>query len=380
MKYYWEFLKKQKKIIIFLVVLWYNYIKLLFKLGVDKIKRINLKRKKWLENRSRKIQNRIRKRNLKAKREKFKKNKINNKRVYLAPQVFSIVNNTKESSRYINRIMNKIADKRIGQAFYFDLSMVTDITCDAIMYMIAIMNNVKYKKVLKYSFYGNKPKTEEARNLFNESGFLKYVDSNEKNIFRCSNKIQIISGNKVDTKVVADICDFVNKSCNTKNKFTKKLYAMIIELMTNTVQHAYNKNGLFDNYWYIFVEDRENIIKFVFLDIGEGIASTVKMKIMEKILKDKSDSELICSAFKGEGRTETGESHRGKGLPDIAQECINGRIENLQVYSGKGICKIINGKYENYDLEEKYEEIYGSLFTWDINKKNIKEEFKIDGN
>ena len=215
MKYYWEFLKKQKKIIIFLVVLWYNYIKLPFKLGVDKIKRINLKRKKWLENRSRKIQNRIRKRNLKAKREKFKKNKINNKRVYLAPQVFSIVNNTKESSRYINRIMNKIADKRIGQAFYFDLSMVTDITCDAIMYMIAIMNNVKYKKVLKYSFYGNKPKTEEARNLFNESGFLKYVDSNEKNIFRCSNKIQIISGNKVDTKVVADICDFVNKSLPT---------------------------------------------------------------------------------------------------------------------------------------------------------------------
>ncbi len=382
------FSKVIKLVISKITILWYNIEWLMLCMGVKHIKRLTPKRKKWLENRSEKIQSNLEKINT-EKRKKEYKNSDEYKKIkkfkenqcrFLAPETFSIVNNTDESSKYINNIMYKISKRQIGQSFYFDLSKVTDITCDAIMYMIAIMNNVKYKKLFKYSFFGNKPLSEQAKNLFNESGFLKYVDSNEKGIYVNNNKIQIISGNKVDINVVANICDFVNMSCKTKKRFTQKLYAMIIELMTNTVQHAYNKKSLFDNYWYIFVENGEDTLKFVFLDIGEGIASTVKKKFKEVYIKEKTDSELIYSAFKGEKRSETGESHRGKGLPDIAQECINSTFKNLQVFSGTGIFRISDGEYYNYDLTEKHEEIYGTLFTWEISKIGIKEEYKIDRN
>lgn len=366
----------------------YNFSCHNFVIGGSPIKKLKAKRKKWLEFRNNKLRKKVHK--LKKKEKRLKRylelqeiaNRVYNKKrdtfIATAPEVFSIVDNTEETISYFNRIINELSKRNFDELFYFDLSKVTSLTIDAVMYISAILRNIKGGKVYRYSFTGNEPLNDSAKNFFRESGFYGYVKSNVINIESSSNKLQIISGNTVDVDVVKTVCDFVNKVCRTRLSFTYQLYDILIELMTNTKQHAYKgKDVLFVNHWYVFVEDYNNVVKFVFLDTGEGIPGTIHKKWYESLPFLINDSSLICSALKGEFRTETRSENRGKGLPALSEYCINGRFKNLQVYSGSGYCKVLENNDGPYMLCDVNDKIFGTLFCWEICKDNIMEEYKI---
>lgn len=342
--------------------------------GVREIKKLNRKRKKWLEERNkRKKTKRKVKKNRNRKKKSYKKDNLIKIR---APKDFSVINNSKETIEYFNKIINIMNSKRVNLRIFLDMIYIENLTIDAIMYTIAIIKNYKYKNVFKYSFCGNTPREVNSRVLFNESGFFKYVNSSNSILSHNSRKIQIRSGNKVEPSCVKYICDFINISCGTKKIFTQNIYNMIIELMTNTVQHAYNsENLLFFNSWYVFVESQDDCIKIVFLDTGEGIPKTVKKKLREKVPFLKNDSKLIYSSLNGEQRTETNNSYRGKGLPSIADKFIGGYMENLVVFSGAGSCSIEDWNRKVYELKDLEDELFGTLFCWEINKNKIQEEF-----
>lgn len=365
-----------------LVEIWYNLLYLLYKIGGITIKKLHLKQKEWLEYQCKKRLLQISKQK-KRKREEGKRkysslNTKENKYIAEAPEVFSLVDNTEKTVAYFNKIISEIEKRKFSELFYFDLSKVTYLTIDAVMYIIAILRNIKGKKIFKYRFSGNQPVNEEARRLLKESGFFQYVKSDETNIIPNSSKIQIISGNVADPDVAKLICDFVNNACKTKIRFTSALYETLIELMTNTIQHAYkSKKNMLVNQWYVFVEDNNDKIKFAFLDTGEGIPRTIYKKWSEKIPYMTNDSKLIHSALKGEFRTETRSKNRGKGLPKIAEDCMESKITNLQVYAGSGCCKIIDDNNNPYILQDVNSNIFGTLFCWEIDKTNIKKEYKV---
>lgn len=350
-------------------------------LVVREIKKLSRKRKKWLERRNKRKKTKskiIKKRNRKKRKKLHKKYNLTKVR---APENFSVINNSKETIEYFNNIIDIMNSKKVNLKIFLDMMYIKNLTIDAIMYTIAIIKNYKYKNVFKYSFSGNCPREVNSRVLFNESGFFKYVNSSNSILSHNSRKIQIRSGNKVEPSCVKYICDFINISCGTKKIFTKNIYNMIIELMTNTVQHAYNsKKMLFFNSWYVFVEAQDDYIKIVFLDTGEGIPKTVRKKLREKVPFLKSDKKLIYSSLKGEQRTETNNSYRGKGLPSIADKFNGGCLENLVIFSGAGSCSIEDWDRNLYELNDLEDELFGTLFCWEINKNKIQEEFINDYN
>jgi hypothetical protein len=146
---------------------------------------------------------------------------------------------------------------------------------------------------------------------------------------------------------------------------------MIIELMTNTKQHAYNdtKRKFTTTDWYVFARHdiESNSVRFIFLDTGEGIPSTVKKTFRETLpIIGKSETSYIQSALEGELlRTRTGKTYRGKGLPKIYSFYKEGIIKDLTIISNYGYF----GSKRSNDINQK---LNGTLFYWELSKGTVQ--------
>lgn len=299
-------------------------------------------------------------------------NQIKKEKAFIAPQVFSIIDNTEETIAFLTGILNEIKLQRLGQKFYIDCSMVERVTIDALMYIIAIVYNIKTNAKMRYEFRGNLPKNREARRVFTDSGYLKFFESARIELTDRTDNIQIRTGKKNEPLIAKEICAFT-KSIFGHNYDTIFIYNIMIELMGNTFSHAYVENHLLSPRWYFYAEADSNAttIEFTFIDVGEGIPTTMNKRLFENHIK--SDGELIMSALKGGNRSSTKLVNRGLGLPYLLKECEDNKFDKFSVLSGFGHCFWDNesGSMQMCSTRNK---VLGTVFTWKI----VKEECKND--
>lgn len=294
-----------------------------------------------------------------------------------APKELSVFDATESSLSFFESVMNTIKQCKFRSTLYFDLSQVEFITPDAVMYLIAIINNTKKLRVYEITCEGNMPKDPTAKEVFQDTGFLKFVYAPYSRKLNDSTKhMKIQNGTDADSTLAGAFCEFVHNKCGKDYTDTKRLYPMIVELMTNTHQHAYNTTSNSDGHlemycnWYIFAQDIGDAIHFVFLDTGIGIPRTVARKLHETVsdfFNANNDSVYLESALKGDySRTETRLNYRGKGLPGIYEDCQNGQLCNLKIISCKAKC-IMNAdaSITTQGINSYFE---GTLFSWDIAK------------
>ena len=329
----------------------------------------------WLKRRNRKIL---------KKRAKFKKTKKNKKKKlqevdyrhgdkFIAPQNFSIINNPEETNFFLNSIIKHRTKQKRNAVFNLDFSNVKDVTVDAIMHIIAIITDSRttYYRTYNYTFEGSLPKDKIAQKVFKQSGFLDYVNYDGDEIKPQSDKIRIIQGKKILPDIAKQVCIFIQERCRLDKKDTNPLYEVLIELMGNTNQHAYREDerrGKTQRQWYLFAEERDDSVSFVFLDTGVGIPQTVHKQLLERVRM--SDADYIKSALNGDFRSETKQRDRGKGLPQINECCRKGILEEVYVIAGKGICKInVDNERNHYSVVELNNKMKGTLFGWKIIKR-----------
>lgn len=289
-----------------------------------------------------------------------------------APDHFSIVNNKEETLLFFNHAITEMERCSFHQDIFFDLKPIKTISPDAIMLLIALVKNIKRCKMMRAVCRGNLPDDPEARAYIERSGFYSYVKVHRplpQPDLKAA--IQISSGHEVDPALIGNICSFVSARAELPERLhTKGLYQIITELMTNTIQHAYTNGGPMDNRWYIYVEDSETTIQFIFLDTGVGIPSTIKVNFFEKVVQtlgsNANDAKLISSALKGDYRSETGERHRGKGLPNIYDASKTDRISKLNIISGYGQC-MVDAKCAIIESSSSIN-FPGTLFCWQFDK------------
>ena len=348
----------------------YNIVKN-FRRLLTSLKKLSEKKKLWLISKNKSIMKRLRKKNKKPKNVPCSPTTnvcAQANRGLVAPKEFSIIYNSNETLSYFNKVIHTINSAKVNQKIFFNLMFVEVITIDSIMYLISIIKNMLKIKTFNIHCSGNVPKNELARKILENSGFYDYLSPQYKLNNVRGDKITIKSGREADPVLAGEICEYVQQHYNLTSLHTKDLFTMIIELMTNTRQHAYTNNSYMKNKWYIFAEDRDKYIQFVFLDTGAGIPNTIKTNFIEKV-RDKisnADAYFIASALKGEYRTETGLSHRGKGLPEIRNRVKNKKISDFYIVSGSGMCSIDSDKQiQEIKLAS---DLTGTLFYWRINK------------
>lgn len=349
-------------------------------MGGISIKKISRRKREWLESRNQKLKRYhsriICKSRINCNHNPLSEEQVNNPIDYIndrkiysepAPEVLSFINNTDDTAAFFNRFLLELKKHHYNRAFRFDIKNVLEITIDSLMYILAITRNFKGINNLNYSFYGNQPLALQPKKLLNESGFYGYVYGDERHFKPNSNRIHILNGNTTDRDVAAYICDFIVSNYREIRAVTSPVYKVLIELMSNTVQHAYvSKVNSFKNHWYIYVEDLEDRFRLVFLDTGVGIPNTTTKRLIEPIFGIK-DSKMILSALHGENRSETRQYNRGTGLPKVLDYTRNKYVRNFNIYSGKGKCVTTTPKndIQLFDYKNDFE---GTLYSWEIVK------------
>ena len=303
--------------------------------------------------------------NLKSKSPKKEKSLKIEQIKFVAPKNFSIINNSTEILLFFNEINNKIKKcKHDYLKIFIDMSNINEMTVDALIYLIALIKNIKKEYKGTFSFSGNIPLDEKCSRIVKESGFLDHMQSTNIETLISSKKIQIRSGNNVDAKMSSQICDFIHKITNTTRKDTKVLYNIIGEMMNNAVHHAYDENDEYAQKWLLYAEKSEDKFKFTFLDTGLSIPKTIYKKFFTGDYF-KSDYKIVVDAFNGYMTSQTKKSYRGKGLPSIKESVIKGDVTKLNVISNKACCEF--HKYENeniiYDLDGP---LNGTLYYWEM--------------
>lgn len=300
--------------------------------------------------------------------------------VFSAPLKFSIIKNANETCKFLKKLTDFLKTKSTKNVIVFiDLFNVQYMTTDAVMYLLAIICNMKNRTERKISFKGNQPKDAEACKLLQQSGFFRFVKSAATRINQNGNNVQIISGQDVNGEIIKELVEFINRNCFTKIKFTQELYDVFVELMNNTVQHAYDKSEILsERNWYLYASANKEKIKIVFLDTGLGIAETVHRDWGEyfRDIARKDDGYYVESALKGEFRSRTGKKYRGNGLPAVYNYSKRDEVNRFQIHTGKSISKVQNNG-ELYSKEAE-QPLYGVLYYWEIKKEKIGKEYMYD--
>ena len=347
----------------------------------NSLKKLSNKQKQFLLAKSKKE---MRKR-IKKNRQKKLKIKIENSQEYYktikqayiekrvkAPIILSVFDNCSETLGFFAEVSKTISSLNVSGKIYFDLSDVEQVSVDAIMYLIAIITNTKRIRSLKINCAGNIPKNSEARKTLENCGFYKYVSPQYQIKDKSStDHINITRGKEADPILSREICDFVHQHSKNDRISTKSLYTMIMELMANTKQHAYNGDENMQNNWYVFVEDTSSFLHFIFLDTGSGIPNTVRKKSLFEKIKNKmnlDDAFFIAEALTGvELRSETNLNYRGKGLHEIYNRVLTDYISDFSIISGFGKCSVSSeGKIEKTKLSSN---LTGTMLCWKLLKK-----------
>lgn len=293
----------------------------------------------------------------------------NHKQVtFTPPNVFSLVKNPHDTIDFINNFIDELHHKQNNKHFHIDSKDVNYVTVDALIYLLALINNSYLNKAMHYSFSGSFPSDDSARKVYEESGFTKYVRAPFSIQPGETDRICIEIGHGNKAAIAKRICDFVCAKLGlTKRKSTQPLYKALIELLSNVYYHAYSLEEPLQKRWYIYAEHIDNYVRFVFVDTGNGIVKTVRKKLREKFKLllgvSLNDGKVLSSVFDGEFRTQTKLLYRGNGLSTVYDQVYNGPFKNFQVISGKGICKInnLNGiTSENIGVD-----LIGTLYTFD---------------
>ena len=337
--------------------------------------RWNRKTKKWKDDHSGRKHQKANAKRHKTKQgccRYFNKRKLfreNNKTIVVVPKRFSLIENTEETMSFFMDFVSLIQERMYRTEFYIDSRSVEYATVDALIYLIAILQNDSVNIEMKYRYSGNFPKNADARKVYQESGFTSYVQSKIKELPHNTEKMKIVSGAKNDANVSKQFCEFVMQKLHKERREVAALYVIFIELMSNVYHHAYNNNFIAKR-WYMYAEHIDDHVRFVFVDTGMGIAKTVRKNFKEKIesLVKINDGDLLKSTFKGDFRTRTNEIYRGNGLSTVREKVLVGMFENFQVISGSGKC-IIGSQIkseEHLKSVNYHNKIYGTVYTFDF--------------
>ena len=318
---------------------------------------------------------------MRKKKKKKSNNKISNKIPTLkilnfkAPSIFSFLLNQEEFLTFINKLKDyKYKNSRLYQ-INIDLNNVTYLDQLSITILISVLEDLIKWNV---KFVGNVPLNFYTQELLDKSGFFEHVKDLDTGLYskisRSQNFILKIGENSIDSKMLGDLIkDCVFKITGKESHF-RKLYTVLMEIIPNTIEHAYSKSNSIKKSWFLGIEYivKDNKVLFTFVDNGFGILNTIYKLPEQRTLELKqltSEPLILEGVFNKEYNSRLKDENRNKGLPIIKSIFNEGYIKNLKVFSNKaGIC-FNEPKYIKLTNEFK-----GTLFYFEIDIECINKK------
>ena len=284
-----------------------------------------------------------------------------------APINFSFINNTDELLKLFDDGTQYIARKR---RLNFDLKNIGSLTSDAIAVFCSKLTDPKYSKGVQLS--GNAPKTPELKEMFLGSGFYDHVISSKKpQRVETNYLLHKVSNKKTDTAIAKTATDFAAKHTFKDQRKFRQVYEVLIELMSNTNNHASPIcDGFYDWWLYVFYDKQTNVTSYSFLDFGIGIfRSKPFTKYRDFILftykKPKSTFEMANDLLEGRITSRTGLDERGRGFTCITRNAAHQSFQKFIIISNNVYIDV-----KNKCSHELNREFNGTFVYWEICNAN----------
>ncbi len=325
------------------------------------------KKRQRFANRLKKIRRRKLHFHINEKRKGLLKPKKPNKfQTITVPSNFSLVNNSEEVLEFFARA-KKLLSNRIQ--LKFDLSEVTQMTPDSIALLVGSITDDRFSRGL--SVAGNAPRKKALKRLLIESGFYDHVVSSDPKprrhnsaLFHQKNKF------KVENDVAKSVCEMAVKHTFGSNEKFTPIFAIIIECMANTLNHANLDKPRKYRWWlFLYTNPDTKVSSFCFFDLGVGIFESLPVqnyirRFMTK-LSFQSNLDLLDDLFAGKISSRTKKKERGKGIPEIYEHSKHPLIRNFVLIANDVYCNLETG--ENIKNEHP---LMGTFLYWELHPNN----------
>ncbi len=284
-------------------------------------------------------------------------------RIVKVPNNLSLLDNTEIVLEFVQKCKAFINEK--VDDLIFDFSNVTEISVGSMALFLSLIQDLNSDGI---TARGNLPKDERARDEFLKSGFLRFFRSIIKVRTKYQNAILVQDEGKINQETSAPEVEESMLTVFGKATRNGKLQGMIIEIMTNAVNHAFSSSYKHTK-WYlsIFHEIEKNKVKFCFVDNGKGILNTIRTKYFG-LDKTWDPETVIIKAFEGIYGSRTRQGERGTGLIAIKAALSENIISKLKVLTND-----LFYDFETQKVTHLKNNFNGTFYFWELDTscKNV---------
>lgn len=292
-----------------------------------------------------------------------------------APSDFSLINNEKETLKFLHGLQDCLSNK---QKVLVRLDDVAVLSTEAILVLLS--NMVRFK-VAGIDFNGTRPDNKEVRHKLDASGFFEHLygvnQGDEQFVFKkMSNQIYTHGQKTVASEEADELIKYASEMVWGEPRRCPGAQKTLLELMHNTHDHAGELKG--EKHWWLSVEhnNKKREVTFSFIDFGVGIFRSLENKSPEEPLAGALDYMLKLFPFAQtqveklrlilEGKvqlTQTNEYYRGKGLAKIYDMYKHNKISSLSIISNHAS---VNADKSDFHVMKK--EFVGTFVSFTINQ------------
>lgn len=292
--------------------------------------------------------------------------------VWLAPKEFNLTN-----VGYRSALLTSLSDLRHmlrkNNQVCIDFSETQRMVADGTLLFLAELRRLIKHAKGKLVITCIPPKNDKVAQVLQQINFYSLIGFTSDIIPKDEDVVnwRFAHGHKVEGERYEDVLSEYDGDIAIQ--LQESLFTGITEAMTNVLNHAYliprddGTDITNSREWWMFSQAKDGEITVAFLDLGAGIPRTLPLKkpdLWKKILLfgKRNDSRVIQYAVK-DSISRTNESHRGKGLGQIAR--VIDQVENgeMKILSNYGALSRSNKvmRQKNYS-----DSIQGTLIYWNI--------------
>lgn len=298
----------------------------------------------------------------------------------IVPSDFRLLQNPKGCTIFFQSLQNKENAYMLEDgSMHISLQMesVECIDFSAVMMLEAICEDLSHSKCY---VNGNSPQNNSVLQFLHDAGFYNMkFDTKGRRIYDPGNRqsIDIQMGEKIIQ--LKNLYAFINLMKKTREHLKvddtisiNNYVAILKEICGNSTEWGNNdrKN------WTIAAKFEEDEVKFVALDLGQGIIKSLNKRLKDRMLElfsNKTNDEVLMDVFNEYYGSKSKDPNRNQGLPFIKKCSDASVVKSLYVISNNAIIGI-NDNAHNSTFAKSNKGLKGTLYSWsiDINCFNSK--------
>ena len=284
--------------------------------------------------------------------------------ILTAPQVFSLVEAPDETIKFLSELRRLLPAFRIE----IDLRQVKRIHPEAVAAFVAIMESAEG------TVFGNVPTDPDCTRRLRDFGFFEHVKERRPSGTPAGTIRMKHTGQEVKGEIAQEIIEFgLARLSNFSSRKHGPTYTVFTEAMANTFQHAGQRPEDRQRWWAaVYYDDAKQAACFTSVDLGVGILENFKFRQRWKLWFGQTgldQGRKLKMLLDGKVPSRTGESYRGRGLPNIKKSCTSFRIKNLLILSNKAHADVSRDAYQ-----ELTNDFHGTIIYWEVPNATPKED------